>query len=66
MLNKIRLSWQSFSNNTQFIITNLIYVILLVGSTIYCYARLDYVRSYKTPAAEVPIPKKLLQPTEIP
>lgn len=31
---------------------------LLVVTTVYCYARLDYVRSYKTPSSEAS-PKQL-------
>jgi hypothetical protein len=31
-----------------FILTTAIFSIVIVATTIYCYARLDYVRSYKT------------------
>ncbi|KAF3361827.1 hypothetical protein PHSC3_001593 [Chlamydiales bacterium STE3] len=30
-----------------FILNWAVYIILLIATTLYCYARLDYVRSYK-------------------
>lgn len=36
-----------------FIITIFLFGFAIVVTTIYCYARLDYVRSYKTPTKEI-------------
>jgi len=30
-----------------FIVTSVLFIAVLVATTLYCYARLDYVRSYK-------------------
>lgn len=41
------------SSRTKWFIFNwAIYGVAIVVTTIYCYARLDYVRSYKIPAKE--------------
>lgn len=38
------------SSQTKYFIWNwIIYGIAIIASTVYCYGRLDYVRSYKTP-----------------
>lgn len=31
-----------------FVLNCILYTLLIVGTTVYCYARLDFVRSYKT------------------
>lgn len=40
------------STQTKYFVLNwLVYGLALLITTVYCYARLDFVRSYKTPAA---------------
>lgn len=34
-----------------FVLTWIVYSLVLLITTVYCYARLDYVRSYKSEAA---------------
>lgn len=46
------LKWlKDFSSSTRqtklFVLNCVLYTLLIVGTTIYCYARLDFVRSYK-------------------
>lgn len=49
MLNWI-ISYKNSSRQTKFFaLTWFVYGIAIIITTIYCYARLDYVRSYKTP-----------------
>ncbi len=41
--------YRKASAQTKFFILNwLLYGLLIVGSTLFCYGRLDFVRSYKT------------------
>lgn len=42
--------YRSASRETKYFVLNVVaYGLLLVFTTIYCYARLDYVRSYAAP-----------------
>lgn len=44
--------YRNATSKTQYFVLNwLIYGLAILITTIYCYARLDFVRSYKTPAA---------------
>ena len=47
-----------------FIMMFLFYGVMLIASTIYCYARLDYVRSYKTssPHVEKKMTETIIEP----
>lgn len=42
---------QATSQTKYFVLNWLIYGLAILITTIYCYARLDFVRSYKTPLA---------------
>lgn len=40
--------FQNASSQTKYLVLNwVVYGLALIASTLYCYARLDYVRSYK-------------------
>jgi hypothetical protein len=46
--------FRNASGQTKFFVFNwVIYGIALVATTVYCYARLDYVRSYKVDTQKV-------------
>lgn len=51
MANWIEQYNESNPKTKSFILTWIIYSLALVITTVYCYARLDYVRSYKSEAA---------------
>lgn len=40
---------QSTPKTKSFLLTWIVYALVLIITTVYCYARLDFVRSYKTP-----------------
>ena len=41
---------ESSSQTKYFVLNWLVYGLALLITTVYCYARLDYVRSYRTPS----------------
>lgn len=41
---------EASSQTKYFIINWLVYGLAIIITTVYCYARLDFVRSYRTPA----------------
>lgn len=42
------MQFKSASRETKWFVLNwLLYGVLIIATTVYCYARLDYVRSYK-------------------
>jgi hypothetical protein len=48
MLNWIKNFKKSTGSTKAFWIVNFIFMLSIILTTLYCYARLDYVRSYKT------------------
>lgn len=52
MLKAVRLFFQSDNKTKSFILTWVIYGLVILVSTIYCYARLDSVRSGPKAASE--------------
>ncbi|MBA3816592.1 MAG: hypothetical protein H0X29_08760 [Parachlamydiaceae bacterium] len=51
--------YQAASKQTKYFILNwIIYGLAIIITTVYCYGRLDFVRSYKTPLTEMHHPQK--------
>lgn len=51
--------YQAASPQTKYFIFNwIIYGLAIIITTVYCYGRLDFVRSYKTPTNEMHHPQK--------
>lgn len=59
MFNWIRRFWATDANTKNFILNWILYGLMIIASTIYVYARLDYVRSAPKAkqSVETPIPK---------
>lgn len=46
-------AYNEASSQTKFFVLNwLVYGLAILITTVYCYARLDFVRSYRTPSVE--------------
>jgi hypothetical protein len=50
MLNWLRKYNESSSQTKYFVLNWAIYGLAIIITTVYCYARLDFVRSYRAPA----------------
>ena len=44
---------ESRAQTKYFVLNALVYMLAIVITTAYCYGRLDFVRSYRTPAKEL-------------
>jgi hypothetical protein len=58
--------WRQYNAATAqtryFVLNWIVYGLALIVTTVYCYARLDFVRSYKTPAIEEQSAEKTIKP----
>jgi hypothetical protein len=50
----------STAQTKSFVLNGLVYGLAMVITTVYCYARLDFVRSYPTPAMHEAKQKEML------
>lgn len=48
MLYWIKAFMQAHWQTKLFVVTTILFLFITIATAIYCYARLDYVRSYKT------------------
>lgn len=52
MLKWYRQFMEADSETKWFVLNWMVYGLLLIVTTVYCYGRLDYVRSYKVPPSQ--------------
>lgn len=63
MLKWIQQYRQASGETKIFIFTNALFAIAIVATTVYCYARLDFVRSYKITSEQSTNPSIKKTPT---